>query len=165
MKNGGWIIIEAESFTDTFSPKAQQKCLRIDAGTFEDLSRLGVAAAEEAAKATATTELINFSSTYHHHLLESHLCISQLPELITPSCTEAFFCLNHPDPMDPITNHINPNSIPPGTLVTMNPNKYIPRAADPSVPLPPGMVQSTLENSITTTHPIANTEITTDIGR
>ena len=64
--------------------------------------------------------------------------------------------------MDPTTNCINPNSNLLGTLVTMNLKEYIPRTADPSVPLPPGMVQSTLENSITTTHPIANTEITTD---
>lgn len=62
--------------------------------------------------------------------------------------------------MDPTTNCIDPN--PPGTLVTINLKEYIPRTADPSVPLPLGMVQSTLENSITTTHPIANTEITTD---
>ena len=64
--------------------------------------------------------------------------------------------------MDPTTNLIDPNSTPPGTLVTMNPKDYIPSTADPSVPIPPGLVHSTLENSILTTHPIVADEITTD---
>ena len=44
----------------------------------------------------------------------------------------------------------------------MNPKDYIPSTADPSVPIPPGLVHSTLENSIFTAHPIVADEITTD---
>ncbi|KAH9830464.1 NUC091 domain-containing protein [Rhodofomes roseus] len=41
-------IVETEPFKDTFGPKAQRKKPRIDAGTFDELSKLGAAAAEEA---------------------------------------------------------------------------------------------------------------------
>ena len=64
--------------------------------------------------------------------------------------------------MDPTNNLIDPNSTPPGTLVTMDPKEYIPRTADPSVPIPPGLVHSTLEKSILSAHPIVAAEITTD---
>ena len=64
--------------------------------------------------------------------------------------------------MDPTTNLIDPNSTPPGTLVTMDPKEYIPSTADPSVPIPPGLVHSTLEQSILTSHPIVALELTTD---
>ena len=64
--------------------------------------------------------------------------------------------------MDPTTNLINPNSNPPGTLVTMNPQDYIPRTTDPTVPIPPGLVHSTIEQSITTTHAIIGPEISSD---
>ncbi|KAI0301510.1 NGP1NT-domain-containing protein [Russula brevipes] len=50
-------IVETEPFTETFGPKAQRKRPRIDAGTFEELGKLGAAAAEEAAHARATVEL------------------------------------------------------------------------------------------------------------
>ena len=43
---------------------------------------------------------------------------------------------------------------PPGPLVTMDPSSYIPNTADPTVPLPPGLLVSTIEGSIQTTHPI-----------
>jgi len=45
----------------TFGPKAQRKCLRIE-GTFEDLGRLGAAAAEGATNAKATAELAGAST-------------------------------------------------------------------------------------------------------
>ena len=64
--------------------------------------------------------------------------------------------------MDPTTNLIDPNSTPLGTLVTMDPKEYIPSTADPSVPIPPGLVHSTLEKSIFTSHPIVAKELTTD---
>ena len=64
--------------------------------------------------------------------------------------------------MDPTTNLIDPNSTPLGTLVTMDLKEYIPSTANPSVPIPPGLVHSTLEKSILSTHPIVATEITTD---
>ena len=64
--------------------------------------------------------------------------------------------------MDPTTNHTDPNSNPPGKLVTMDLKEYIPSTAEPSVPIPPGLVHSTLEQSIFTAHPIAAVEITTD---
>ncbi|KAF9235127.1 NGP1NT-domain-containing protein [Melanogaster broomeanus] len=41
-------IVETEPFNDTFGPKAQRKRPRLDVGTFEELSKLGAAAAEEA---------------------------------------------------------------------------------------------------------------------
>ncbi|KAF9260830.1 NGP1NT-domain-containing protein [Marasmius fiardii PR-910] len=41
-------IVETEPFSETFGPKAQRKRPRIDAGDFEELGRLGAAAAEEA---------------------------------------------------------------------------------------------------------------------
>ncbi|KAJ7083415.1 NGP1NT-domain-containing protein [Mycena belliarum] len=44
-------IVEVEAFGDTFGPKAQRKRLRIDAGFFDELSKLGAAAAEDAADA------------------------------------------------------------------------------------------------------------------
>jgi nuclear GTP-binding protein len=50
-------IVETEPFEDTFGPKAQRKRPRIDAGTFEELGKLGAAAAEEAAQARVTVEL------------------------------------------------------------------------------------------------------------
>ncbi|KAI8981317.1 NGP1NT-domain-containing protein [Trametes punicea] len=41
-------IIETEPFKDTFGPKAQRKKPRLDVGSFEELGKLGAAAAEEA---------------------------------------------------------------------------------------------------------------------
>ena len=41
-------IVETESFKDTFGPKAQRKKPRLDVGTFEELSKQGSAATEEA---------------------------------------------------------------------------------------------------------------------
>ncbi|KNZ81655.1 Nucleolar GTP-binding protein 2 [Termitomyces sp. J132] len=40
--------VETEPFADTFGPKAQRKRPRIDVGSFEELSKLGAAAAAEA---------------------------------------------------------------------------------------------------------------------
>ena len=57
--------------------------------------------------------------------------------------------------MDPNTTDTNPNINPPGPLVTMDPSTYIPSTADPSVPIPPGLTISTIEESITSIHPIA----------
>ena len=56
--------------------------------------------------------------------------------------------------MDPNTTNTNPNINPPGSLVTIDPSRYIPSAADPSVPIPPGLTESTIEQSITTIHPV-----------
>ncbi|KAH9984043.1 NGP1NT-domain-containing protein [Russula compacta] len=50
-------IVETEPFADTFGPRAQRKRPHIDAGTFEELGKLGATAAEEAAQAKATAEL------------------------------------------------------------------------------------------------------------
>ena len=72
--------------------------------------------------------------------------------------------------MDPNTTNTNPNINPPGPLVTMDPSTYIPSTADPSVPIPPGLTMSTIEESITTIHPIAPRPVvpgnfpSTDIG-
>lgn len=50
-------IVETEPFQDTFGPKAQRKKPRLEVGTFEELSKAGNAATEEAeAKATGVTE-------------------------------------------------------------------------------------------------------------
>lgn len=79
------------SFADTFGPKAQQKCLHINAGTFEDLSRLGVATAEEAPKATATVELAEASTptaitlTHAPAGMQTLSCISITKLSIAPS--------------------------------------------------------------------------------
>jgi nuclear GTP-binding protein len=50
-------IVETEPFAETFGPKAQRKRPRIDAGTFEELGKLGATASEEAAQAKASAEL------------------------------------------------------------------------------------------------------------
>ncbi|KAA1471626.1 NGP1NT-domain-containing protein [Dentipellis sp. KUC8613] len=44
-------IVETESFKETFGPKAQRKRPRLDVGTFEELSKMGAAGADEAAEA------------------------------------------------------------------------------------------------------------------
>lgn len=41
-------IVETEPFADTFGPKAQRKRPRVDVGSFEELGKVGAAAAEEA---------------------------------------------------------------------------------------------------------------------
>ncbi|KAG5638022.1 GTPase required for pre-60S ribosomal subunit nuclear export and maturation [Sphagnurus paluster] len=41
-------IVETEPFSETFGPKAQRKRPRIEAGTFEELGKLGAAGADEA---------------------------------------------------------------------------------------------------------------------
>lgn len=46
-------IVEAEPFADTFGPKSQRKRSKIDAGTFEELGKLGAAAANRAEDAAA----------------------------------------------------------------------------------------------------------------
>ncbi|TFK42051.1 NUC091 domain-containing protein [Crucibulum laeve] len=46
-------IVETEPFSETFGPKAQRKRPRVDAGNFEELSKIGAAGAEEA-EAAAT---------------------------------------------------------------------------------------------------------------
>lgn len=43
--------METEPFSETFGPKAQRKRPRVTAGTFEELGKLGAAAAEEAESA------------------------------------------------------------------------------------------------------------------
>ncbi|KAJ8085008.1 GTPase required for pre-60S ribosomal subunit nuclear export and maturation [Marasmius tenuissimus] len=48
-------IVETEPFKETFGPKAQRKRPRIDAGDFEELGRMGAAAAEEADAAASLT--------------------------------------------------------------------------------------------------------------
>ncbi|KAL0951962.1 hypothetical protein HGRIS_008613 [Hohenbuehelia grisea] len=48
-------IVETEPFAETFGPKAQRKRPRINAGTFEELGKLGAAAAEEAEEAATTS--------------------------------------------------------------------------------------------------------------
>ncbi|KAG7452056.1 NGP1NT-domain-containing protein [Guyanagaster necrorhizus] len=47
-------IVETEPFKDTFGPKAQRKRPRIDAGNFEELSKIGAAAVDEAAVGSGT---------------------------------------------------------------------------------------------------------------
>ncbi|KAH7886296.1 NGP1NT-domain-containing protein [Phlebopus sp. FC_14] len=44
-------IVETEPFSETFGPKAQRKKPRLDVGTFEELSKVGAAAAQEAEQA------------------------------------------------------------------------------------------------------------------
>ncbi|KAG0703638.1 NGP1NT-domain-containing protein [Suillus ampliporus] len=50
-------IVETEPFSDTFGPKAQRKKARLDVGTFEELGKLGAAAAEDAEQAANDLEL------------------------------------------------------------------------------------------------------------
>lgn len=50
-------IVETEPFSETFGPKAQRKKARIDVGTFEELSKLGTAAVEDAEQAANALEL------------------------------------------------------------------------------------------------------------
>jgi nuclear GTP-binding protein len=50
-------IVETEPFSETFGPKAQRKKARIEVGTFEELSKLGTAAAEDAEQAANALEL------------------------------------------------------------------------------------------------------------
>ena len=49
--------METEPFSETFGPKAQRKKPRIYAGTFEELSQIGAAAADEAASAASHSGL------------------------------------------------------------------------------------------------------------
>ncbi|KAK0233899.1 NUC091 domain-containing protein [Armillaria fumosa] len=51
-------IVETEPFKDTFGPKAQRKRPRIDAGNFEELSKIGAAAVDEAAAAAGSDTVI-----------------------------------------------------------------------------------------------------------
>ncbi|THH14479.1 hypothetical protein EW146_g5851 [Bondarzewia mesenterica] len=55
-------IVETESFSETFGPKAQRKRPRIEVGTFEELSKLGAAAAEEAAEAAVVVKMMEGSA-------------------------------------------------------------------------------------------------------
>ncbi|KAL0568109.1 GTPase required for pre-60S ribosomal subunit nuclear export and maturation, partial [Marasmius crinis-equi] len=48
-------IVETEPFKETFGPKAQRKRPRIEAGDFEELGRMGAAAAEQAEEAASRT--------------------------------------------------------------------------------------------------------------
>ncbi|KAJ8701839.1 GTPase required for pre-60S ribosomal subunit nuclear export and maturation [Pleurotus ostreatus] len=48
-------IVETEPFAETFGPKAQRKRPRVDAGTFEELSKIGAAAAEQAEEEATTS--------------------------------------------------------------------------------------------------------------
>ncbi|KAJ8590547.1 NGP1NT-domain-containing protein [Rhizopogon salebrosus TDB-379] len=50
-------IVETEPFSETFGPKAQRKKARLDVGTFEELSKQGAAAAEDAEQAANELEL------------------------------------------------------------------------------------------------------------
>lgn len=49
--------METEPFSETFGPKAQRKKARLDVGTFEELSKLGAAAAEDAEQAANELEV------------------------------------------------------------------------------------------------------------
>ncbi|KAG6841731.1 hypothetical protein C0991_007617 [Blastosporella zonata] len=49
-------IVETEPFSETFGPKAQRKRPRIDAGSFEELGKLGAAGADEADGVSAAIE-------------------------------------------------------------------------------------------------------------
>ncbi|SJL15685.1 related to Nucleolar GTP-binding protein 2 [Armillaria ostoyae] len=51
-------IVETEPFKETFGPKAQRKRPRIDAGNFEELSKIGAAAVDEAAAAAGSETVI-----------------------------------------------------------------------------------------------------------
>jgi nuclear GTP-binding protein len=64
-------IVEVEPFSDTFGPKAQRKRPRIDAASFDELSKLGAAAEEEA----AGVALENGTGTIGHSII-SHLSSS-----------------------------------------------------------------------------------------
>ena len=59
--------MEAEPFAETFGPKSQRKRPRIDAGTFEELGKLGAAAADQAENAAteAGTRVIGMSLRPH----------------------------------------------------------------------------------------------------
>ncbi|KAG6916765.1 hypothetical protein DXG01_005510 [Tephrocybe rancida] len=49
-------IVETEPFSETFGPKAQRKRPRVDAGSFEELGKLGAAGADEADTVSAAIE-------------------------------------------------------------------------------------------------------------
>ncbi|KAI5981392.1 NGP1NT-domain-containing protein [Pisolithus albus] len=49
-------IVETEPFSETFGPKAQRKRPRLDVGSFEELSKVGAAAFEEAVEAGSRAE-------------------------------------------------------------------------------------------------------------
>ncbi|KAK0481442.1 NUC091 domain-containing protein [Armillaria novae-zelandiae] len=56
-------IVETEPFKDTFGPKAQRKRPRVDAGNFEELSKIGAAAMDEAAAAGSETAIEPLASS------------------------------------------------------------------------------------------------------
>lgn len=47
--------METEPFSETFGPKAQRKRARVDAADFEELSKLGATAFEDADEAATST--------------------------------------------------------------------------------------------------------------
>lgn len=63
-------IVETEPFGETFGPKAQRKKARIEVGTFEELGKLGAAAAEEAELRGDT--IVGPSSTYIREIENAH---------------------------------------------------------------------------------------------
>jgi len=64
--------VETEPFSETFGPKAQRKKPRIYAGTFEELSQIGTAAADEAANAASHSGLgVIGGPTAYHNLVDN----------------------------------------------------------------------------------------------
>jgi nuclear GTP-binding protein len=57
--------VETEPFSETFGPKAQRKKARLDVGTFEELSKQGAAAAEDAEQAANELELSSSGILQH----------------------------------------------------------------------------------------------------
>jgi NGP1NT (NUC091) domain len=64
--------VETEPFGDTFGPKAQRKKPRIDAGTFEELSKLGAAATDDAAAAATESGLGVIGGLVHYLMSGAH---------------------------------------------------------------------------------------------
>ncbi|KAG1889684.1 NUC091 domain-containing protein, partial [Suillus fuscotomentosus] len=78
------LILTLES--ETFGPKAQRKKARIDVGTFEELSKLGAAAAEDAEQAANALELGASSHANSPNQSRSDVAVAQsyeVPELQT----------------------------------------------------------------------------------
>lgn len=60
-------IVETEPFSETFGPKAQRKRPRIEAGSFEELGKVGAAAADEAENVADETGAAVIGTVTHFH--------------------------------------------------------------------------------------------------
>jgi nuclear GTP-binding protein len=76
-------IVETEPFGETFGPKSQRKRPRIDAGSFEELGKLGAAAMPDISSLSVDPEASTSGIIYHPTFIRIHLTqLLDLPSVI-----------------------------------------------------------------------------------